>query len=176
MNINRIALIGFMGSGKTTVGLFLSKELSYPFIDLDCYIEEKEGEKITKIFSDKGEDYFRERESFYLNKVIEDYEKVIISTGGGIILKEENRKLLKEKSFVIYLYSNFDTLINRLQKEEEFEKRPILKRDIKEVKEIYEMRQKYYRETAHLILDTEGKNPNLIVKEIVKGLQAYGKV
>jgi shikimate kinase len=176
MNLKRVALIGFMGSGKTTVGLFLSKELSYPFIDLDDYIEEKEGKKITEIFSDKGEDYFRERESFYLNEVIDNYEKVIISTGGGIILREKNRKLLKEKSFVIYLYGDFDTLLNRLQKDEEFKKRPILKRDMKEVKEIYEMRQKYYRETAHMILDTEGKDPNLIVKEIIKGLQAYGKM
>ncbi len=124
-----ISLIGMMGSGKTTIGKLLAKELSYSFVDTDSLIVEKENRSINDIFANSGESYFRNVEANILKEALNDQNQ-IISTGGGIIKKNENIKLLKEKSLVIYLKANEETLFNRLKEDTT---RPLLNvSDIKE--------------------------------------------
>ena len=109
-----IALVGMMGCGKTTIGKLIAKDLNFSFIDTDKLIVEKENRSINKIFEENGEEYFREIETSILIKTLNN-DNQIISTGGGIIKKDENIKLLKEKSIVIYLKADDKTLYERVK-------------------------------------------------------------
>ena len=120
MNTN-IILIGFMGSGKTTVGRELSKELDKPFIDMDEEIEKMENITISEIFKINGEKYFRDIETNFL-KSFKDTDS-IISTGGGVILKEENTKLLKQLGKIIFLHADINHILNNLKEDDS---RPLL--------------------------------------------------
>ncbi len=171
MKKNKISIIGFMGSGKTTVGLLLSKSLNFSFIDLDDYIEKKEGKSIKEIFFVKGEEYFRERESFYLKEVIKNQEKIVIATGGGIIKREENRIILKEKTFVVYLKGDFSVLMQRLNSGIEKEKRPLLSLDVDELYNLWISRKPLYESIPDLIIDIENKSPFQIVEEILNSYE-----
>ena len=103
-----------MGAGKTTIGKLLSNKLDYDFIDLDKIIEEKSGVKINTIFEIEGESGFRDRELQVLSDSLE-MDKVIISTGGGIVTNEKSRvQLIKHKALIIYLKANLQTLCNIL--------------------------------------------------------------
>lgn len=173
MKKDKISLIGFMGSGKTTVGLLLSKFLNFSFIDLDEYIEKKEGKSIKNIFMSNGEEYFRDLESLCLKEVINQKEKVVIATGGGIIKREDNRNILKEKTFVVYLEGDFFVLIKRLRNLTEKEKRPLLLLDSDELYKLWLDRKSYYESIADLTIVVDNKTPYKIAKEIV---DQYGKM
>src|SRR5665647_2847369 len=122
---SRIALIGFMATGKSTIGPLLAEKLGYVFVDTDEMVETAMGMKIFEIFNDLGEDAFREAEHQALKEVVV-MEKVIISTGGGIILFGRNRKLLKEKTFVVSLTCQPETIFERVQGDHS---RPLLRSD-----------------------------------------------
>ncbi|HOJ92192.1 MAG TPA: shikimate kinase [Dictyoglomaceae bacterium] len=162
-----ISFIGFMGSGKSTVGSLLSERLNFHFVDLDKYLEKEEKKSINEIFADEGEDFFRDRESYYLQKVLLKSKNIVLATGGGVILRDENRSLLREYSFVIYLKGDFDTLIERLENTYEKEKRPLLKKSRKELYELWKYRSDLYESTAHLIIEVDNKTPFQIVEEII---------
>ncbi|WGS64416.1 shikimate kinase [Marinitoga aeolica] len=134
-----IYLIGMMGSGKTTIGKILSDILNKKYIDIDEKIEKNENMKIKEIFSQKGEEYFREMESRILEKT--ENEDAIISTGGGIILKEKNRKILK-KHKTLFLYVPMEELIKRV----EVKNRPLLKEGKEKLYEIWDKRKELYEE------------------------------
>ncbi len=108
-----IFFIGFMGVGKTTIGKRVGEIVELPVIDMDSYIERKEKKSIKEIFELQGEEYFRLLETTALNKLMN--VEGIITTGGGIIEKEENRKTLAGNEFVFYLSCSFDHLWERLQ-------------------------------------------------------------
>lgn len=167
-----ISLIGMMGSGKTTIGKLLAKELSYSFVDTDSLIVEKENRSINDIFANSGESYFRNAESNILKEALNNQNQ-IISTGGGIIKKNENIKLLKEKSLVIYLKANEETLFNRLKEDTT---RPLLNvSDIKEkINVLLTERQAQY-EQAHYTITTENKEPIEITKEIIGIINEYSR-
>ena len=101
--MNNVILIGFMGSGKSSVGRVLANKLERKFIDMDDEIELGEEQTINEIFSEYGEDHFREVETSYLEKLLTKKNKVI-STGGGVILKEENIAILKRIGTVVFLH------------------------------------------------------------------------
>ena len=123
---SKIILVGMMGAGKTTIGKLLSNKIGYDFIDLDKIIEEKSGVKINTIFEIEGESGFRDRELQVLSDSLE-MDKVIISTGGGIVTNEKSRaQLTKHKALIIYLKANLQTLCNRLKNDNS---RPILNVD-----------------------------------------------
>jgi len=107
-----ISLIGFSGSGKTSIGKILSKKLNYNFIDIDHEIEKQTGKTIEQIFAQNSENKFREIETNILKQIIHQ-EKTILSCGGGIILNKQNRVLLKKNSLVIWLYSDIIKCIER---------------------------------------------------------------
>lgn len=110
-----LILIGFMGSGKSTVGRELAKVLEMNFVDTDHFIENKEKMSIKEIFSLKGEKYFRKIEAKYV-KEISKMNNTVISTGGGVVAVDDNIKLLKTNGFVIYLDCTIDCIYNRVSR------------------------------------------------------------
>jgi shikimate kinase len=138
-----IILVGFMGSGKSTVGRELAKSLDMKFIDTDHYIERKENMRVKEIFAKKGEKYFREIETKYI-KEISLLNHTVISTGGGVVAKEENIKLLKKNGFVVYLDCTIECIHERVARRDT---RPLLN-DVKDLRgriiELLEDRVKNY--------------------------------
>ena len=154
-------IIGFMGSGKTTVGKALSSALHMPVIDTDQCIEEKTKKIIQDIFSEEGEDKFRKYESEVLQSLpTNDY---IITTGGGIVEKAENREWMKEHGTVIYLYCDPYVIAERIAGDTT---RPLFqKENIGAFVEKFEKREAYYEE-ATVKIDTTNKSIEAIVQEI----------
>lgn len=112
---SNIVLIGYMGSGKSTIGKYMSNKYKYDFIDTDMLIEESEGMKISEIFATKGEEYFRQLETDTISKLVDRLHNTIISTGGGLPIRKNNADILKLLGNVIYLDSNADTIYNRVK-------------------------------------------------------------
>ncbi|MDF2611929.1 MAG: Shikimate kinase, partial [Lachnospiraceae bacterium] len=108
---HNIILIGFMGSGKTSVGERLAKRLSYQFRDTDQLIESRAGDSINHIFELRGEDYFRTLETNLLLEIKPTLSNTVLSTGGGLPLQEQNTKLLKEIGYVVYLKASKETTL-----------------------------------------------------------------
>ena len=145
----KICIIGMPGSGKSTIGRILSKRLNYKFFDTDENIEDETQSKITDIFTYKGEDHFRELETRILSKLIK-IDKVVISTGGGIILKNKN---ILNKCFNIYLHCDEDVLIERASRNKD---RPLLLLDIKKnMKNLFNERKDIYNDLADLKINTK---------------------
>lgn len=160
-----IALIGMMGSGKTTVGAELQKSLpEFDYVDVDELIEKSTQKKISEIFLKYGEHHFRILENDKIKAVIKKQNQ-IISLGGGAFESEENRNLLLKNSTVIYLKASPQAIFDRIKSETH---RPLLRRDfsVEKIKEIMDKRKKNY-EKASFTIDTTGKTPYNIVKEIL---------
>lgn len=157
-----VILTGMMGSGKTSVGLELAKILECDFFDLDEIIEKKYG-KITQIFKDKGENYFREIETSELKNFKND-RAFVLSTGGGAVLKEENLEILRSLGEVFYLSANAQTIYNRVKEQTQ---RPLLntKDPKKTIEDILSARLKKYEKSGKKIV-TDNKNIEQIAREI----------
>ena len=141
---DNIVFIGFMCSGKTTAGKALAKEKGWPFLDTDELIEVEAGMTISEIFETHGEEYFRDLES-RICETLRSYSQTIIATGGGIVLRESNREILKQLGEIRYLQVTTDQVLERLKNEPE--QRPLLKRDNLEeyISSSLNKRQKYYK-------------------------------
>lgn len=163
--MNGIVLIGFMGAGKTTVGKLLAEETGLPQIDFDDLITEEIGMSIQDYFSIHGEPAFREIETRILAETLT--KSAIISTGGGIVLKEENRGLLKEMPRVVYLKTDPAELITRLQGDAENIRPLVLSKTPAEILAVYQPRIPFYEESATLVVETTNKAPQEIVAEII---------
>ncbi|GAB6065085.1 shikimate kinase [Aquifex pyrophilus] len=161
----RIYLVGFMCSGKSTVGRLLSSCLDVPFYDVDEEIVKRERMSIPEIFEKRGEEYFREIEFSVLRELSEN-ENFVISTGGGLGANERAMEFMKEKGKVIYINVNFETFLERCGKDPN---RPLLKRPLSEIKELFKKRKKVY-EKAHIKVEGE-KAPEEVVNEILSALE-----
>ena len=164
--LKNVVLTGFMGSGKSSIGRELSQSLGYPVIDTDALIVERAGKAIKEIFADEGEEVFREMESQVLRDLLAEHpHKHIISTGGGIIGREENRSLLRELGYVIWLRVSPEEILKRTARNSE---RPLLNNDdpAETVARLLAERVPLYKETAHLTIDTD----NLTFPEITAGI------
>lgn len=150
----RIALIGYRGSGKTTLARVLADELSFTYIDTDDAIKAREGTSISTIFHEKGEAYFRDVESLVLDETLMR-DAAVIATGGGVILRKKNRMLLQERACVIFLSCDIDETVRRI---EEGRDRPRLRKEEAtlrdEVVATLTERIPLYRECADYIIDT----------------------
>lgn len=166
MNHN-IILIGFMGSGKTCVGERLAQRLSYHFCDTDQMIERKTGDTINHIFEAHGEEYFRNLETELLKDMIPRTNQSVISTGGGLPIREVNARLLKEMGYVVYLKASRQTTINRLRGDST---RPLLKGEELEQKvdRMLKVRTPIYEQAAHKIIATDDKSIDDIVHFIME--------
>jgi len=162
MNYKRIFLVGFMCSGKSTVGKLLSLRLGWPFVDVDEEVQRLEAMTIPEIFERKGEDYFRRLEVRVL-EALSQRENIVISTGGGLGANPYAMELMKSKGLVVWLKVEFDTFIERCGKDSS---RPLLKRSREELLKLFEERSQRYAQ-AHLTLDASLK-PEEIVEEILK--------
>ncbi len=163
-----IFLVGFMGSGKSTIGILLSEYLGWEFVDLDKVIEEKEGMKIKDIFAVKGEDYFRNLEIKTLKDILSK-EKVVVATGGGLGARREAMEIMKANGFVVWLDISFEEFMKRCGKDPN---RPLLKKGRGELEKLFNERRKVYRE-ADLRVDG-GQSPYFIVKSIIDKLPWKG--
>ena len=161
-----IILIGFMGSGKTTVGLNLSYKLRTPVEDTDKLIEQREGKTIREIFAQEGEAYFRKRETELLEEIKERNYHRIISVGGGTPVNSVNRKLLKECGTVIYFRVKPETVYQRVKHDTT---RPLLQCDdpLAKIKELLEARKEAYEECADIIIDVDELSQDKIADIIV---------
>ena len=153
---HHIILIGLMGCGKTTVGRWLSQETGAPFLDMDALIEEQIGKSIPEIFAENGEAHFRSLETAFLHYLEQETasppEGYIISTGGGVVMREENREILRRLGFCVWLNVGVDALIQRTARGQG---RPLLNTDNpREVLEkLMALRRPMYEATAHYQLD-----------------------
>lgn len=165
MKGRNIVLIGFMGCGKSTVGKNLADALSYEFRDTDAMIEEAYGNTISQMFAEDGEEYFRNAETELLRKLSGDAKGLVLATGGGMPMREENRTLLREIGTVVFLEAKIETILERLQNDTG---RPLADGEDREkrLRPLYEKRLPVYREAADYILDTEGKSFYAIIEEI----------
>lgn len=153
-------IIGFMGSGKTTISSLLDED----YVDMDAVIVERIGMPIADFFEKKGEARFREIESQVLAELIASDR--VIATGGGIVTSAANRALLAENPETIYLKADFDTLYNRIQKDTK-NVRPLFVNNSKEdFKAIFDGRQDLYESVANRIIEVAGKTPKDIIEEI----------
>ncbi|WP_433770764.1 shikimate kinase [Bacillus wiedmannii] len=156
-----IYITGYMGAGKTTIGKALSKELHMEVVDTDQKIEEEQEKSIRHIFAEEGEIAFREYESEMLRSL--SVHNVIITTGGGIIERAENRKWMKENGTVVYLYCDPHVIAERLREDTT---RPLFqKKDIEAFVTKFESRRAYYEE-AEIYIDTTNKSVEQIMNEL----------
>ena len=167
--VTNIVLVGPMGSGKTSVGRRLACVLKRDFFDSDFEIVARTGVAIDHIFDVEGEKGFRNRETSMLTDLCE-ISNIVIATGGGIVIKPENRELLKHNSFVVYLSSSVEQLVNRTARSKS---RPLLERSTNReqtIKDILEARESFYQEVADIVIDTTGKKLYAIINEITKSI------
>ena len=167
--MRNIVLIGFMGCGKSTIGIKLSYKLHMTVEDTDKWIEKKEGKSITDIFAENGEAYFRGVE------LTDEPGCHIISTGGGMPLREENRPLLKKMGHVIYLKAEPETIWGRLSGDTT---RPLLQCENprKRIQTLLAERNSIYTEAADSVIAVDGKDTDTIIEEILKELAACGVI
>ena len=164
-----VVLVGPMGSGKTSVGRRLACVLKRDFFDSDFEIVARTGVAIDHIFDVEGEEGFRQREINMLSELCE-IPNIVIATGGGIVIKPENRELLKRDSFVVYLSSSVKQLVSRTAKSKS---RPLLEKSTnreKTIRELVEKREPLYQEVADVVIDTTGKKLYAIINEIKKSI------
>lgn len=160
--MRKIYLVGFMGCGKSAIGKRLSYYLKMPYYDMDREIERQQGMTIPEIFEKYGEEHFRHLETEFL-RTFRD-EACIIATGGGVAMKEENRKMMKRTGLVFFLDANFDEIYERIKNDK---RRPIVQRSTREeLEQLYLNRRKYYREACHIRVFTKGKTMRKIVEYI----------
>jgi len=167
---NSIALIGFMATGKTSIGKKLADILGddYRFVETDQIIIDDAGKSIPEIFAEDGEITFREYEISACKKASQ-LDKIVISCGGGIVLNKINIDYLKQNSHIVLLRATAEEIYKRAMKDGQ-ETRPVIdKEDPKaEIEKVLKFRRPFYEAAAEIIIETTGKNIEDIVKEIIK--------
>lgn len=165
-----IFLIGPMGAGKSTIGRQLAELLRKEFVDSDHEIEHRTGATIPLIFEIEGEAGFRRRESAVLDELTARAD-IVLATGGGAVLAEHNRALLRERGKTVYLCAPIETLLARTQRDRS---RPLLQTTDRRAKleEILRAREALYRSTAHVVINTDQRSPSLVAQEIVGALKS----
>lgn len=166
--MKNIVLTGFMGTGKTEVGRELSTILGWKLIDVDDEIVKSKGMSINDIFSRFGEPAFRDIETEMIKKTASN-KNIIISTGGGAVLRQENMDILREKGVIVCLTATPETILKRTNNNDE---RPLLKVEdpLRKIKELLDFRRPFY-EKADIMIDTENRTPRRIAEEILERIK-----
>ncbi len=167
-----IFLIGLMGAGKTTVGRTLAQRVGYQFIDSDHEIEREQGCSIAALFSRVGEAGFREIEARVIDALTQR-DGIVLATGGGAVLRAENRQALHARGTVVYLRAGPDDLAHRLRHDRS---RPLLQQGDARAKlhELFRVRDPLYRETAHFVIDTGRPSAALLANRVQMQLELAG--
>ena len=166
-----IALIGFMGSGKSTIGSRLAKLTGLDFLDLDEVTMELAGADVADIFSNQGEEAWRAWECQALKQIAAVKESVVLACGGGVILRDENREILRSQFLTIYLKTSVEALLERLRHRKN---RPLL--DVADPKaaiaRLFEERREIYEAVPHVVIVTDGKRPQDVAQEALEAVLA----
>ncbi|MCT7360176.1 shikimate kinase AroK [Thalassolituus pacificus] len=159
-----VFLIGPMGAGKSTIGRLLSAELKVEFFDSDKVIEERCGANIPWIFDMEGESGFREREEQAIDELTQ-MSSIVLATGGGVVMREANRRHLSARGTVVYLCTSVEQQLARTAKDKN---RPLLQAENPEriLRDLFSARDPLYREIADIIIETDQRNPRWVVQEL----------
>ena len=168
-----IFLVGPMGAGKSTSGRLLARTLGLTFVDSDKVIEERTGASIPLIFELEGEAGFRARERAVIDDLSREHG-IVLATGGGAILAPENRDALRSRGEVVYLHASIE---HQLERTAHDRNRPLLQTPDRRgrLEELMKIREPIYRQTAHLVVETDGLTPKTVVQKIVRGLRLDGR-
>ena len=153
-------LLGFMGAGKSTI----ARGLDLNYLDMDSLIEKRLGMSIAEFFAEKGEAAFRQIESEVLAELLQRDQ--VVSTGGGVVISQRNRDLLKTNSDNIYLKADFETLYQRIAADQDNQRPLFLKNSKEELAAIFQERQAWYEEVASRVLDVTKLSPEEIIEEL----------
>ncbi len=168
---SNIVLIGLMGAGKTTLGKLLAKRLHKSFVDSDAEIVRVTGVEVATIFEIEGEVAFRDREESVIAELL-TREGLLLSTGGGAVLREKSRRALHARARVVYLHASPHTVWGRIR---HHKGRPILATadPLGKLERLYVERDALYREAAHLIVDVSNESPSVVATKIEQALREY---
>jgi shikimate kinase len=168
--LHRVFLVGPMGAGKTTIGKYLAQHLKLSFADTDTEIEARTGADIPWIFDVEGEEGFREREQHVVAEMTE-WDDVVLATGGGVVLRPENRRALAGRGYVVYLYATVEEQVRRTRHDR---RRPLLQNGDPGgvLRTLMAERDPLYREIADHIIETDSCSPRTVAQRLVRELQA----
>jgi shikimate kinase len=172
-NVERIFLVGYRGAGKSTVARRLGERLGWDWLDADDFLEKKHGCSIREIFEAEGEAGFRDKESAALAELC-GRQRLVIATGGGVVLREANRELLRRNSAVIWLQTDAATILARLRADPASAERrpPLTEHDpLEEIETLLAAREPFYRQCADLTVDAGRGSPEDVVVRIVNELE-----
>lgn len=171
--MKNIFLIGFMGSGKSTVASWLSQNYGMEIIEMDQLLVEREGMSIPDIFAQRGETYFRDAETKLLIEIQSEQNKVV-SCGGGVVLRERNVVEMKKSGLVVLLTANPETILERVKSNDD---RPLLQgnKNVEFISDMMEKRRARYEGAADIVIHTDEKKVEAICKEIFEQISVTGE-